>query len=60
MILDWLAQTHNDKSAKEAADRIDNAIDLTLKEGKVLPRDLGGASKTDEVGEEIAKKIRGP
>lgn len=60
MLLDWLAQTHNDKSAKEAADRIDNAVDLTLKEGKVLPRDLGGASKTGEVGEEIAKKIRGP
>jgi len=59
MLLDWLAQRHEDRSAKEAADRIDNAVDLILKEGKVLPRDLGGASKTDEVGDEIAKKIRG-
>jgi 3-isopropylmalate dehydrogenase len=59
MLLDWLAQKHDDKSAKEAADRIDNAVDLLLKEGKVLTRDLGGNSKTDEVGEEIAKKIRG-
>jgi 3-isopropylmalate dehydrogenase len=58
MLLDWLAQRHEDRSAKEAADRIDNAVDLTLKEGKVLPRDLGGDSKADEVGEEIAKKIR--
>jgi 3-isopropylmalate dehydrogenase len=60
MLLDWLAQRHEDRSAKEAADRIDNAVDLTLKEGKVLPRDLGGAAKADEVGDEIAKKIRGP
>jgi len=58
MLLDWLAQRHNDQSAKEAADRIDKAVDLTLEEGKVLPRDLGGSSKTSEVGEEIAKKIR--
>lgn len=58
MLLDWLAQKHNDKSAKEAADKIDNAVDLTLKEGNVLPRDLGGDSKTNEVGEEIAKKVR--
>jgi 3-isopropylmalate dehydrogenase len=58
MLLDWLAQKHNDKSAKEAADKIDNAVDLTLKEGNVLPRDLGGDSKTSEVGEEIARKIR--
>jgi 3-isopropylmalate dehydrogenase len=59
MLLDWLAQRHNDRSAKEAADRVDNAVDLALKEGKVLPRDLGGDSKTSEVGEEITKKIRG-
>jgi 3-isopropylmalate dehydrogenase len=58
MLLDWLAQKHNDRSAKEGADRIENAVDLILREGGVLPRDLGGASKTNEVGEEIAKKIR--
>ena len=57
MLLDWLAQRHDDKSAKEAAERIDKAVDLTLGEGKVIPKDLGGSSKTDEVGDEIAKKI---
>ena len=60
MLLDWLAQMHDDKSAKEAADRIDRAVDLTLEEDKVIPQDLGGSSKTDEVGDEIAKKIRNP
>ena len=58
MLLDWLSQMHNDKAAKEAADRIDKAVDMLLEEGKVLPRDLGGDAKTTEVGEEIAKKIR--
>jgi 3-isopropylmalate dehydrogenase len=57
MLLDWLAQKHKDRTAKEAAKKIDNAVDLTLKEGEVLSRDLGGDSKTNQVGEEIAKKI---
>lgn len=58
MLVDWLADKHDDRSAGEAANRIEKAVDLTLKEGKVLPRDLGGSSKTNEVGDEIAKKIR--
>ena len=58
MLMDWLADKSNDKSARDAANRIEKAVDLTLKEGKVLPRDLGGSSKTNEVGNEIAKKIR--
>jgi len=58
MLMDWLAEKHGDKSAKEAANRIERAVDLTLKEGKVLPSDLGGSSRTDEVGDEIAKKIQ--
>ena len=58
MLMDWLADKSNDKSVRDAANRIEKAVDLTLKEGKVLPRDLGGSSKTNEVGNEIAKKIR--
>jgi len=58
MLLDWLAQQHNDAAAKEAANKIDNAVDQLLKEQKVLTYDLGGSAKTSEVGDEIAKKIR--
>lgn len=58
MLMEWLADKHEDESAKEAANRIEKAVDLTLKEGKTLPQDLGGSSKTNEVGDEIAKKIR--
>lgn len=56
MLMDWLADRHEDRSAKEAANRIEKAVDLTLKEGRILPQDLGGSSKTNEVGDEIAKK----
>ena len=58
MLLDWLAQINEDKSAKEAANKIDRAVDITLEQGKVLPRDLGGKSKTNKVGDEIAKNIQ--
>jgi len=58
MLLEWLAHKHNDKSSKEAANRIEKAVNLTLKEGRILSQDLGGSSKTHEVGNEISKKIR--
>ena len=58
MLMEWLAQKHNDDSAKEAAGLIEHAVDSTLKDGKILTYDLGGSSKTYEVGDEIAKKIR--
>lgn len=58
LMMEWLAQKHNDKSAKEAAHLIDKAVDITLKEGKVRTYDLGGSSKTYEVGDEIVKKFR--
>jgi 3-isopropylmalate dehydrogenase len=58
MLMEWLADKHNDNSARDAANRLEKAVDSTLKEGKVLPRELGGSSKTDEVGDEIAKKTR--
>lgn len=40
-----------------AADRIERAVAEVLREGRVLPRDLGGSSSTSEVGDAIARKI---
>ncbi len=59
MLMEWLADKHGDKSAEAAANIIEKAVDLTLKERKKLPQDLGGSSKTNEVGDYIVKKIRG-
>jgi len=57
MLLDWLGDQHNDPSAKDAAERIERAVDLNLREGKVRTYDLGGSSKTYEVGDDISEKI---
>jgi len=59
MMVEWLAGRHGDDSAREASKRIEAAVNQTLREGKVLTQDLGGTSKTHEVGDEIAKKVRG-
>jgi len=57
MMMQWLADRHGDRQAGEAAERIERAVDATLKEGRRLTPDLGGSSKTREVGDEIAKKV---
>jgi 3-isopropylmalate dehydrogenase len=58
MLMDWLADKHHDDSARESAELIENAVNATLKDGKILTYDLGGSAKTNEVGDEIANKIR--
>lgn len=57
MLLDWLGDKYDDNAAQKAAYKIENAVNLTLTEGRVLSRDLGGNAKTDEVGDEVARKI---
>ena len=50
-MLDHLGETR-------ASERIEKAIRRVLKEGKVRTHDLGGSSKTGEVGDAIAKKVK--
>jgi len=57
LLMGWLAEKHKDKSAMEAANRIEKAVDETLKEGKTLTPDLRGSAKTYEVGDAVARKI---
>jgi len=58
MLLYWLGDKHKDTACKEAAEKIEKAVDLNLKKGRILTYDLGGSSKTYQVGDDIAKKIR--
>jgi len=51
MMLEFLGE-------KKAADMIDKAVVKVLKEGKVRTNDIGGNSKTNEVKNEIVKKIK--
>jgi len=51
MLLDYLGE-------KAASKRIENAVIEVLKERKVRTQDLGGSSKTYDVAEAVASKIR--
>ena len=45
--------------AAEAADAVDSAIAATLASSKIRTPDIGGNSTTQDVGEAIAKQVRG-
>jgi tartrate dehydrogenase/decarboxylase/D-malate dehydrogenase len=42
----------------EAAQALEDAVRLTVREGKTLTPDLGGQASTQEVGDAVAKRIR--
>ncbi|MCK4249756.1 MAG: 3-isopropylmalate dehydrogenase [Candidatus Omnitrophica bacterium] len=55
----WTARMMLDElGEKKAADMVMRAIEKVLKEGKVRTKDLGGTSKTFEVGDAIVEKIK--
>lgn len=41
----------------KGAGRIDKAVDEVVREGKTLTPDLGGSSKTQEVVDDIVRRI---
>jgi isopropylmalate/isohomocitrate dehydrogenase-like protein len=51
MMLDYLGEG-------EAAKLIEKAVEYVLEEGKIRTPDLGGASRTDEVGDAVAARIQ--
>jgi len=57
MMLDWLGLKYENQDAKKAADLVEKAVDAVLLEGKTLTYDLGGESKTNELGDAIVKKM---
>ncbi|MHB1415154.1 MAG: isocitrate/isopropylmalate dehydrogenase family protein [Chloroflexota bacterium] len=50
MMLEFLGE-------QKAADAIDQAVTAVLKEGRVRTYDLGGSSKTNEVGDAVTAKV---
>lgn len=57
MMLEWLGMTKKDSAALHAAKRVEAAVIEVVAERKVRTCDLGGDSKTSEVGDAIAAKI---
>jgi len=42
----------------EAAQRVDRAVELTLAQGKAIPRDFGGLASCSAVTQEICRNLK--
>lgn len=59
MLLDWLGRRHGRPELREAAKRIDSAIDSQMTEAEGRTPDLGGPLGTDAFGAAVAERIEG-
>jgi 3-isopropylmalate dehydrogenase len=50
LMLEWLREN-------EAAEKVERAVMAVLEEGKIRTPDIGGASKTSQVGDAVARKV---
>jgi isocitrate/isopropylmalate dehydrogenase len=58
MMLEWLGERYRDQKASLAAERIETGVTEILAEKKTITSDLGGTSKTNEVGDAVANRIK--
>jgi 3-isopropylmalate dehydrogenase len=58
MMLDWLGIRNENQDTIKAGKLIEDAVDAVLAEGKVRTKDLGGTSKTSQVGDAIVMKMQ--
>jgi len=56
--LRWLGDRHADTSLLEAASRIEKSVELTLSQGLVIPRDLGGQASCTDVTAAICRNLQ--
>ncbi|PHY07474.1 MAG: 3-isopropylmalate dehydrogenase [Alcaligenaceae bacterium] len=56
-MLRWLGDRHADQNLKNAAQRIEQAVEATLADGKEIPRDLGGVASCSDVTTEICRQL---
>ncbi|HEX3196885.1 MAG TPA: isocitrate/isopropylmalate dehydrogenase family protein [Propionibacteriaceae bacterium] len=56
MLLRWLAATFDDPKLREAADKVENAVERTVVEGTVTP-DMGGSAKCSEFSDAVVANI---
>lgn len=57
-MLRWLGDRHQHSGLIEAAQRIETAVESTLAENKVIPRDLGGLAGCKAVTEAVCSNMR--
>jgi len=57
MMLDWLADRHQDASAAQAARRIEDAVSGVLADGRIGTPDIGGTASTSEVAAAVVSEL---
>ncbi len=57
MMLKWLGDRNGDATLNEASQRIERAVDVVMREGSVLPHDIGGTSPTTEITAAICRAL---
>ncbi|TCP39054.1 3-isopropylmalate dehydrogenase [Tamaricihabitans halophyticus] len=57
MMLDWLGNRHEDRTAIDAAARIDAAVLRVLAEGQAVTADLGGSASCSAMGDAIVAAL---
>jgi 3-isopropylmalate dehydrogenase len=58
MMLRWLADRHDDPALRDAADRVERAVENVLAAGETVPHDLGGRAACTEVTSAICRQLR--
>jgi len=54
MLLEWLADRHTDTIARDASQRIEQAVAMFLADGKLRTADQGGTASTSDVADAVA------
>ena len=57
MMLDWLAEKHEDNNARRAARLIERAIDNAFAHGKLVTTELGGSAGLVDVTQAVSREI---
>ncbi|KQP35632.1 isocitrate/isopropylmalate dehydrogenase family protein [Pseudorhodoferax sp. Leaf274] len=58
LMLRWLGEQHGDQALSTGADRVEQAVEAVLAEGRVVPRDLGGQASCTEMTDAICRRLR--
>ena len=57
MMLRWLGEQHHDLALREAAGRIEHAVETVLAKGDVVPADQGGSARCSEVTDAVCRQM---
>jgi 3-isopropylmalate dehydrogenase len=57
MMLEWLAQRYDDERLLNSSNRVEVAVIEFLKQGELLPQDLGGQAKCSAIADAIVSEL---